>query len=135
MGIDYSQSAISKGEPRKRIKGRKKRQEKKVKTSVRAEVMERDGDRCRLGWLDETQRLFGACKGALQWAHWGPYKRSKTRGQEPERRHCRHGGLALCDGHHDAYDEGRLVIEALTDRECDGRLRFERDGKAWEEPE
>ena len=133
MGIDYSQSAISKGEPRKRKKGREQRQEKKVKTSARFEVMERDGHSCRLNWC-AAQRLFGACRGPIQWSHWGPYKRSKTRGQEPERRHCRQGGLAMCDRHHDDYDEGRLAIEAMTEQECDGRLRFERDGKVWEEP-
>jgi len=134
VAIDMSRSPIPKGEPRKRTKARRQRAEKTRKVWVRARVMARDHDRCRLSWYAETQALFGACSGELQWAHWGPYRRSKTRGQAPERRHCQQGGLALCDGHHDDYDEGRLTIDALTEQECDGRLRFERDGQVWEEP-
>lgn len=135
MAIDTSAMPWSKGPSRKRLKARAHRQERAVKSSVRELVMERDSERCRLSWYGATQALFGACRGALQWAHWGPYRRSNTRGQAPERRHCRQGGLALCDKHHDDYDEGRLKIDALTPAECDGRLRYERDGKVWEESE
>ena len=135
MAIDYSTSKFHKPEPRKRVKAREKRREKAVKVDVRVQVMTRDHDRCRLSWDAEPQALFGPCRGDLQWAHWGPYRRSRTRGQEPERRHCRQGGLALCDGHHDLYDDEQLKIDALTPDECNGRLRFEKDGRVWEETE
>ena len=45
----------------------------------------------------------------------------------------------LCAFHHlddgAGYDRSAFAIEDLTDKGCDGRLRFvTRDGQAWEEP-
>lgn len=131
--VDYSRSTFSKGEPRKRVKARAKRQERGVKSAIRSQVMLRDGFRCRLSWSTTAQIKLGACSGPVEWAHWGPYRRSKTVGQAAERRHVRSGGLALCDKHHDDYDQNRLAIEALTPDECNGRLRFVAGEIAWEE--
>lgn len=124
-----------KGPPRRFFKGRAAREETKVKARVRGEIMMRDRNRCRLAWYGEAQWAMGVCRGPVEWAHWGPYRRSKTVGMAPAARHCRQGGLAMCDRHHDDYDEGRMAVEALTSRECDGPLRFERDGRVWIEDE
>jgi hypothetical protein len=117
----------------------RRRAESAVVKAVRPVVAERDGY-CRLYWPDaatrtEVWRLFGSCSiGRSEWAHFGDKRRCKTVGQAPEERHDRAHSLMLCTKHHDDYDEYRLEIEALTDRVCDGRLLFARDGQAWEEP-
>lgn len=116
--------AFPKPEPRKRAKGRKKRLEQKVVKTVRPDVVRRDGY-CRLLFTARTLReMFGVCRGASQWAHFGKHKRARTRGMAPEVRHTTAGTFMLCDGHHDAYDDGEIVIHALTEKECDGPLEF-----------
>ena len=113
---------------RRREKARVLRRAVKVVKGVRPQVVERDGH-CRLGGGPPIVALVtGRCKGASQWAHFGPHRRSRTVNRPPEERHTRPGSLMLCDGHHDAYDDGLLVITALTDRECDGPLEFRRKG-------
>lgn len=100
---------------------------------TRAKVESRDGY-CRLRLTD----TMGPCGGESQWAHFGDYRRFKTRGQAPEDRHVTHGSLMLCDKHHDRYDgqaRPRIDIEAVTVRECDGPLRFESAGAVYEEDE
>jgi hypothetical protein len=82
----------------------------------------------------ELWRMFGACRGRSEFAHFGEKRRSKTVGQAPEERHDRAHSLMMCTKHHKDYDEHRLWIEALTERVCDGPLRFKRDGQTWEEP-
>ena len=58
---------------------------------------------------------------------------------DAEDRHTTEGSLMLCARHHRtgiaAYDLNRMRIEALTEKGCDGRLRFKRDGVVFEEPE
>ena len=103
--------------------------------AVRRQVMQRERYHCRVGRWGVTQALFGECSGPLEWAHWGRYRRFLTRGWDPDARHCPAGSVCLCDRHHDDYDATRLAITALTPRECDGRLRFSRQGVEWEEPE
>jgi hypothetical protein len=130
--IDYSGLPLAKPEPRKRVKARNKRHAAKVVQDVRAQVAARDGY-CRLHWLhDGTRRalarIFGACSGPSEWCHFGKHKRARTRGKPPEERHHTQGSLMLCVFHHDAYDDGKMTIEALTDRECDGLLKFAKDG-------
>lgn len=118
--------ACPKPEPRKRVKGRKDRAEAKVKKSVRAQCVDRDGY-CRLNHYS-VPFSFGMCKGASQWAHLGDKKRFKTRGQSPEQRHSTWGSLMLCDGHHDAYDLAKMRIRILTPFGADGPLEFTYDG-------
>ncbi len=76
---------------------------------------------------------FPPCLGPSEWAHFGDKKRFKTRGLPPEERHTVEDSLMMCDGHHDLYDANRLHIEALTERRCEGPLRFELDGVIYEE--
>lgn len=134
-GIDYEALAraggISKGEPRKRRKGRQRRHAAKVVKSVRAKCVERDGY-CRV-WTDEIDghpfmaRVLGACEGISEWAHLHVKRRSQTRGLAPEVRHTTADSLMLCKAHHDRYDgrqRPRLTIAPLTDAGCNGRLRI-----------
>lgn len=117
-----------KPEPRKRQKARKDRRELQCKRQMHDAVFEREENACRLSGVVE----LGPCDGPLQLAHYGDWRRSKTRGMDPEQRHVRHGGICLCKRHHDAYDGSlglrneRMHIDHLTDRVCDGPLRFER---------
>ncbi len=127
--MDYSKLPLAKPEPHKRVKARKKRQEQKVIQEVRPQCVARDGY-CRV-----YNKRMGECSGESQWAHYGPYKRARTRGKPPEERHTTAGSLMLCVGHHDDYDEERMKIEALTDRECNGPLKFEKDGVTYLEVE
>lgn len=119
----YETCAISKGEPRKRVKARKARAETVVKRQVRAVVDDRDGY-CRY-WKDAPyDDDWTPCDGPSEWAHWGDRKRFKTRGMAPEVRHTTAGSLMLCQRHHRAYDAGELEIKADTDRGCDGPLSY-----------
>lgn len=113
-----------------KAKARKRRAEKKVIDVVRPKVEARDGP-CRLGIASGLDR----CAGPSQWAHFGDYKRFKTRGMDPEERHTTQGSLMLCDFHHDCYDEHSMMIEPLTDEWCDGPLRFSMGGRVYEEPD
>ena len=131
--------------PVRRSKARtaKRRAEIKVIAAVRARVADRDYY-CRLYWQDTETRtaiaaVFGACGGPSEWAHWGPWRRSKTRGQDPHERHTTRGSLMLCAVHHrtgpSAYDAGGMTITALYERRgCNGRLRFKRGDAVWTEP-
>lgn len=125
----YETCAIPKGEPRKRLKGRKDRAEYRQRRIVRAQCVERDGS-CRLS----KTSLFGDCWGFSEWMHLGEKKRCKTRGMAPEARHTTAGSLMGCTRHHRAYDAGRLKIEPLTERGADGTLKFSANAVvAWVE--
>ena len=115
-----------KPESRKRTKGRKDRTERAVRQSVRAQCVERDGD-CRVDSFvgDERPKYPGPCGGASEWAHRKGHRRSQTRGQAPEIRHTTTHSLMLCTRHHQMEERGELVVKPLTDRGCDGPLRFE----------
>lgn len=113
--------ACPKPEPLKRTKGRADRREAAVKKSVRAAVADRDVD-CRYGRYNDPF----TCAGQREWAHFGRYKRFKTRRMRPESRHCTEGSLLLCTKHHRQYDAGTLKITALTNKGCDGPLEFGR---------
>lgn len=125
---------ISKGPTRKQEKARRDRRERKVIKAVRPQVERRDG-RCRLATSGHDMLLVvGPCRGESEWAHLPSHRRSKTRGQAPEERHTTAGSLMLCDGHHDALDEHRLEVEAMTDRGADGPLLWTADAGRYEEP-
>lgn len=143
MPIDTSQLPYAKPEPRKKATASERRKGRVVVQDVRLTCVERDRY-CRLYVLDASLRrdlwqMFGQCSGRSEWAHFGAKRRSHTRGQEAVIRHTTAGSLMLCEVHHRtgeaAYDLHRMTIEALTDRGCDGPLRFARDGKTWTESE
>lgn len=124
---------IPKPEPRKRIKARAKRAEGKVKGSVRAQCVERDGY-CR---FVQVQTVLGKCDGPSEWAH--ALQRFRTRGMAPEARHQTATSMILCQAHHFALDKGtgadRLKVNPLTDDGLDGPVYAIRNGQAWEESE
>lgn len=125
-----------KPEPRRRVKRRKQRQAAKVVKSVRAQVVERDGE-CRVFHalarmlLSKDRWSFqgvtpAICNGESEWAHLHSHRRSQTRGQAAEKRHTTAGSLMLCRYHHQEYDAHRLTITALTRKGADGPLKFRR---------
>ena len=134
--------AVSKGAitPVKASKGKRDRAEGKVKTSVRAACVVRDGY-CRVEAMnmmlapgDEMVGNLDPCDGPSEWAHMGEKQRSKTRGQAPEVRHTTAGSLLLCQKHHGQYDgrvRPRLSIKALSNRGADGPLRFTTSEDTW----
>lgn len=135
-------TSFQKPEKRSTTKRRKKTKERDIKSVVRTAVEERDGY-CRLYWYDADTRLsivkiFGPCGGRSTWAHVNDKRRFATRGMEPEERHTTDGSIMLCEWHHQtgpaAYDAHGMEIEYMTERGCDGRLRFVRDDKVFEEP-
>lgn len=124
MSIDYSKSAISKGKTRKQLKAKKDRAEAKQIKIVRAKCVIRDGF-CRFHFgNDDTGGMLSHCIGPSAWCHLEDYKRARTRGMVPERRHTTAGSAMLCTTIHEAYDSGRLVLEFLTDRGADGPIRW-----------
>lgn len=115
---------IAKPEPLRKKRAREKREEAAAIKDVRARVFVREQFSCRV-YKDGAVAILGACGGTLQWAHASWKRRSRTRGLPPEERHTTEGSMALCDRHHDAYDEGHAFeVEPMTDRGCDGRLKY-----------
>jgi hypothetical protein len=108
---------FGKGPSRKTLKGRKHRAESVQIKLVRNACVLRDGH-CRMG----RDVPFHVCIGPSEWAHIGEYKRFKTRGQAPERRHTTAGSMMLCRAAHREYDAGRLAIECPCG--CDGQVTF-----------
>ena len=127
MPIDYSVLADPKPEPRKRTKRRKQRHERAVKQDVRAQCVERDGS-CRALHVfadrDYWEGDFVTCAGPSHWAHLAGHRRSQTRGQAPTARHTAAHSLILCCRHHGMEERGELTVTYLTDRGCDGPIRF-----------
>lgn len=95
---------------------------------MREEVEDRDGY-CRL----QGVARFSPCEGPGEWAHFGEFKRWKTRGKDMTERHVRHGSLKLCKRHHGLYDQHVMAIDATTDKGTDGPLRFEMGGQEYVE--
>lgn len=117
-----------KPETRERVKGRKARQESKVKRYVRSMCVDRDGA-CRLGARFEADDWnayanVSACDGRSEWAHLRGHRRSQTRGQDPNRRHNTMHSLMLCKKHHDMEEAGKMRVRYWTDEGCDGPLMF-----------
>ena len=116
------ENACPKPRLRKSLTRANRRVAAKIKRQVRAAGLDRDCNVCRAWWMIDMDR----CDGPLEWAHFGDYKRFKTRGKPAAERHTTMGSLMLCQSHHRAYDSGRLAITALSDRGADGPLEFRR---------
>lgn len=112
---------------RKRLKGRKDRDERRVKRQVRAECEARDGYclvATRVG-------ILGECKGPSTWAHFSGHRRSQTRGMAPERRHDTRFSGMLCERHHKREEDGKYVVVYRTTKYADGPIGWEpREQKA-----
>jgi hypothetical protein len=138
MAIDYSLSAIPKVKPSigkrfvkgivARLRSRKKRKDDTYAAGIREQVAARDGY-CRHGYDVSPGDRFSQCSGPSEWAHFGPWRRARTRGLKPEDQHTTAGSLMLCRRCHQAYDSGRLVIIAKSPRLCDGPLRYREIGQ------
>lgn len=115
---------LERGEPRDRVKRRRKRDEHDRIAKIRPLVVERDGY-CRLA-RRIAQQMFGQCRGPSEWAHAPWLRRSKTMGRPPEDRHRTDGSFMLCDGHSDALDYHRIDVEPRTERGADGPCRWTR---------
>lgn len=123
--MDMTDSAFAhpKLERRKTTKRRKARKESKRKRSIRAQCVERDGY-CRIG---KDADDYTDCHGPSEWAHFGPKKRARTRGQDPDVRHTTAGSFMGCRAHHRDYDAGELTITAVDEvAGCDGELVYAR---------
>lgn len=108
---------LSKGDSRKRIKGREDRAEKKTKTQVRAECVDRDGY-CRVAEMMRT-----LCNGPSQWTHLEDKRRCFTRGMKPTDRHSTQWTCQMCQGHHAAYDAHHFDVRFIDeDKGADGAI-------------
>ncbi len=123
MGLPFHPQP--KPEPRRRSKGRKKRVERKVIQSVRAQCVERDGH-CRIDTPIAGDQILmkHECSERSEWAHFGAKKRAHTRGMAPEVRHTTADSLMLCQDVHRLYDASQLAIDPLSDQGCNGPLAF-----------
>lgn len=108
---------------RKRLKGRKDRAERKVKKSVRAQCVARDGF-CRLARPWREPLGVGGCNGKSEWAHLEEQRRFKTRGQAPDQRHNTANSMMLCSVHHRLYDARKIRLGWLTPFGADGLMLF-----------
>ena len=124
MDMTDTRLTHAKPERRKRTKGRKSSKESARKRSIRARCIERDGY-CRIG---KDADDYTDCIGPSGWAHFGEFKRTRTRGQDAERRHTTAGSFMACKAHHNDYDACELIIVAVDrDRGCDGELTYARN--------
>lgn len=136
MAIGYG-IAAPKPEPLQRTRNRRRRVEGKVKKSVRAQCVLRDGP-CRFGMpsmeaitLDRRAGTMNfaspGCAGPSEWAHMHSRRRSQTRNRAPEIRHDTQHSFMACQRHHDQYDgrqRPRMFVTALTRKGADGPLKF-----------
>lgn len=114
MVIDTRVLAYPKPEPRATTKRRLARLETRVKRSVRAQCVARDGYCLLAGWH--------VCQGPSEWAHAHSHRRSQTRGQAPEQRHQLASSMMLCRSAHRAYD----AHDTATVRAVERRREFVR---------
>lgn len=106
---------------RKRLKGRKDRDEAKVKKAVRAECVTRDGYclvQTRVGIQDE-------CKGRSVWSHLRGHRRSRTRGMAPEKRHDTRFTAMLCQRHDRLEETGKYEVVYRTTQYADGPVDWQ----------
>lgn len=120
---------LQKPEPIARVKRRRQRGERTVAAIVRRDCVERDGY-CRLADVP----IVADCFGPSQWSHMGEKRRFRTRGMQPEQRHCTEFSLMLCQRHHDDYDQRRIDIRAASSRGADGPLGFKSGEGLYMEP-
>lgn len=122
----HDAAAFPKPEPRKRTKGRAKRDERSIVADVRAACVERDGS-CRIATMrpgDKWTTDATPCAGPSQWAHMHDVRRSKTRGLAPDVRHTTRGSFMACEAHHGAYDAKLLIVLPMSVDGADGPLMF-----------
>lgn len=128
MSIDYSGLALPKPEPRRRVKGRRQRQETTVKRLVRELTVARDGHCLIASRLPKGLRdLLGPCAGPSEWAHIGRQRRCFTRGQVATDRHTTAGTAQLCRAHHQAYDAHQFDVTTGAEG-MDGMIGIMRRG-------
>ncbi len=101
------QSRKPKPGPTAKARAKRRRAERPVVKSVRAQCVERDGY-CRLAALSP-------CNGPSEWAHLGAKKRARTRGMLPEERHTKAGSFMACRRHHQLYDAGLIEIAVIPE--------------------
>lgn len=113
---------VKKAGPTKRARRSKAGKDRRYAKTIRETVAERDGY-CKLA---AYAGVLGRCEGPSEWAHWGAWKRCKTRGLPPEDRHTTGGSLMLCRRHHRAYDAGQFNIVAVTEYGMDRAIAYQR---------
>jgi 5-methylcytosine-specific restriction endonuclease McrA len=114
MAIDYSRSAIPKGEPRVVTKARKQKQDAKAERAAREIVRKRDGGKCRIP---------GCFERATELHHIVYRSRSKGLKWAPANL------VSLCGDHHRLEHAGVISIRGNADEEIEitgdvNRLRF-----------
>lgn len=119
-GFAWSGSHFKSGIPtRQRLKGRKDRDEAKVKRAVRAECVERDGH-CLVLKLG-----LPGCKGRSTWAHLAGHRRSQTRGLPPTVRHDSRWTAMLCLRHHKQEEANTHRVVYHTVQYANGPVSWE----------
>ena len=120
--VTWDKPHFKQDEPtRKRVKGRKTRDEAKVKRQVRADVDARDGYclvATRVG-------ILGECRGPSEWAHFSGHRRSQTRGLPPERRHDTRFSGKLCKRHHTLEEDDKYQVVYRTVEYANGPIGWE----------
>jgi len=95
---------------RKQERAIARRREAEVKTTVRAQVSQRDAART----LSGCRYPHATCDGGLEWAHvWDT--RARTRNQPPGVRHRTDNTLMLCRVAHHAFVDANLVDIVAVD--------------------
>lgn len=118
-----SQRALQKWEmtSQKTLNGRADRAEKKTKTQVRAECVNRD-EYCRVSSMAHRT----PCRGRSEWTHLEHKRRCFTRGMKPTDRHSTVWTCQMCEGHHDEYDAHLFDVHFIDEeRGADGPIEVQ----------
>jgi hypothetical protein len=113
--------AYPKGPTMKRLKGRKARTEAKVKRTVRAACVERDG----YCLVQRVPGVFANCKGPSEWAHLAGHRRSQTVGMPATYRHNTAWTAMLCNRHHKLEEDDVFHVIYKTANYADGPVGWE----------
>jgi len=120
-GIDWNGFGFPKGETSLERRNREQKQERAVKTRVRAIIFRRD-PACMVP--EDPRWPHG---GPDEWGHLEEGRRTKTTGQDPEERHTTALGCRICRTHHRMYDgqqRPRLSLVFLTEDQADGAIEW-----------
>lgn len=107
--------------PTARYRAKRKRADDAVAAVIRAKCVLRDGY-CKFA-------ILGGCRGASQHCHLGQWKRARTRGQAPVRRHTLEGSCMACEFHHEAEEHGAMKVTMFADLGANGPIRTEFRGR------
>ena len=107
---------------RKQVKGKKDLTEAKVKKRVRSECVERDGYCLVLTRVG----IEGECRGRSVWSHLRGYRRSRTRGMAPEKRHNTMFTAMLCQRHDRLEETGKYEVVFHSNDYANGPVSWER---------